>query len=83
VTPPELIAGKVAAWVRRKDKPKSGTDWRDLAQLLLTFPELKQMTGQVRERLEAMGVGLNVFAAWKKVVGKDIEAESDEDEFDY
>src|SRR5260370_34746701 len=37
VTPPELIAGKVAAWVRRRAKPKSGTDWRDVAVLLLTF----------------------------------------------
>jgi hypothetical protein len=83
VTPPELIAGKVAAWVRRKDKPKSGTDWRDLAQLLLTFPELKQVEGPVRERLEAMGVAANVLAAWKSIVGQDIEAESDEDEFDY
>jgi Nucleotidyl transferase AbiEii toxin, Type IV TA system len=83
VTPPELIAGKVAAWVRRKDKPKSGTDWRDLAQLLLTFPELKQVAGPVRERLEAMGVAANVHVAWENIVSQEIEAESDEDEFDY
>src|SRR5437773_1981141 len=31
VTPPELIAGKVAAYFRRRGKPKAGTDWRDLA----------------------------------------------------
>src|SRR5579862_3294590 len=51
VTPPELIAGKVAAWVRRRGKPKAGSDWRDLAMLLLTFPELKTEEGPVRERL--------------------------------
>jgi hypothetical protein len=83
VSPPELIAGKVAAWVRRQHKPKSGTDWRDLAQLLLTFPELKHVDGPVRERLQAMGAGQNVLAAWNDIVGQEIEAESDEDEFDY
>src|SRR5438477_9582131 len=30
-SPPELIAGKLAAFVQRRGKPKSGTDWRDLA----------------------------------------------------
>src|SRR5712692_6577905 len=37
VTPPELIAGKVAAYTQRRGKPKAGSDWRDLAMLLLTF----------------------------------------------
>src|SRR5437588_4290349 len=49
VTPPELIAGKVSAWVRRRGKPKAGSDWRDLAVLLLTFPELKREEGPVME----------------------------------
>jgi hypothetical protein len=83
VTPPELIAGKVAAWVRRKGKPKSGTDWRDLAHLLLTFPELKQVGGPVRDRLQAMGAAAAVLAAWKKIVEQEIEEEKDEDEFDF
>jgi hypothetical protein len=83
VTPPELVAGKVSAWVRRQGKPKAGTDWRDLAQLLLTFPELKQVDGPVRDRLLAMNSGENVIAAWKEIVAQEIEAETDEDEFDY
>src|SRR6516164_5464690 len=45
VTPPELIAGKVVAFTRRRGKPKAGTDWRDLAMLFLTFPELKTEEG--------------------------------------
>jgi len=36
VTPEELIAGKVMAWVRSARQAKAGTDWRDLAMLLLT-----------------------------------------------
>jgi hypothetical protein len=83
VTPPELLAGKVSAWVRRQGKPKSGTDWRDLAHLLLTFPELKQVDGPVQERLQTMGAAADVLAAWEKIVRQDIEAESDEDEFDF
>src|SRR5262249_41799042 len=35
VTPPELIANKVIAYVHRRDqgKPKAGTDWRDVVTL--------------------------------------------------
>ncbi len=78
VTPPELIAGKVAAWVRRRHKPKAGTDWRDLAILLLTFPELKTEEGPVMERLRTLGANDSVMAAWKDLVAQEILPE-DED----
>ena len=55
VTPPELIAGKIAAFTRRRGKPKAGTDWRDLAVLLLTFPELKTEEGPVVEASSCCG----------------------------
>jgi hypothetical protein len=29
------------AFHQRRGKPKSGTDWRDIAMLLLAFPDLK------------------------------------------
>jgi len=63
VTPPELIAGKVSAWTRRRHKPKAGSDWRDLALLLLTFPELKTLKGPVAERLRAGGASPEIMAA--------------------
>jgi hypothetical protein len=47
VIPEELIALKVIAYHTRRGQPKSGTDWRDLAMLLLTFPELKHESGLV------------------------------------
>ena len=81
VTPPELIANKVTAYTRRRHKPKAGSDWRDLASLLLTFPELKKDEGPVAERLRANGAGEDVTAAWKELVAQDIRAEEDEDEF--
>ena len=68
VTPPELIAGKVSAFTRRSGKPKAGTDWRDLANLLLTFPELKQEEGPVADRLRAMGAAEAVMTAWAETL---------------
>ncbi len=81
VTPPELIANKVAAYTHRRHKPKAGTDWRDLAILLLTFPELKKEEGPVAERLRAAEAGPDVMAAWKELVAQDIRAEEDDEEF--
>jgi hypothetical protein len=81
VTPPELIAGKLAAWVGRRAKPKAGTDWRDLALLLLTFPDLKKEQGPVLERLQAAAADKEVLAAWKELVAQKIEPEDEDDKF--
>src|SRR6266851_1676095 len=64
VTPPELIAHKVISYNSRRGNPKAGTDWRDLAMLLLAFPELKTSTGPVRERLEANEDDEAILAEW-------------------
>src|SRR5881392_1185146 len=55
MSPPELIAHKVIAYHARRGQPKAGTDWRDLAMLLLTFPELKKEDGAVSEALKSSG----------------------------
>jgi hypothetical protein len=81
VTPAELIAGKVRAFQQRRGKPKSGTDWRDLAHLLLAFPELKTDPGPVRDRLVAGGAGPEVLAAWQELVVQEFVAEEDDEEF--
>jgi hypothetical protein len=78
VTPPELISEKVAALNQRRGKPKAGTDWRDLALLLLTFPELKTEEGPVAERLRAAGASEAVMSAWRDLVAQEI-APDDED----
>jgi hypothetical protein len=80
VTPPELIAGKVMAYTRRRHKPKAGSDWRDLAMLLLTFPELKNETGLVADRLRASGATNEVMAAWKELVAQEILPEDEDAE---
>jgi hypothetical protein len=81
VAPEELIAGKLIAYQRRRGTPKSGTDWRDLAMLLLAFPKLKTNVGPVRDRLEAAGASPADVAAWENLVSQQIQAEKDEDEF--
>jgi hypothetical protein len=81
VTPAELIAGKVISYHQRRGKPKAGTDWRDLALLLLAFPDLKSMTGPVSERLRAAHADENVLAVWREIVDTEIQPEDEEDEF--
>jgi hypothetical protein len=81
VTPPELIAGKVLAYVDRRGTPKAGTDWRDLALLLLTFPDLKAAEGSVLERLHAGNADEKTIKAWNKIVKQVIRPEDEDDEF--
>ena len=80
VTPEELIANKVMAFHRRQGTPKSGTDWHDLAVMLLAFPHLKTSRGPVRDRLEAVGADEGVLAAWDNIVLQEIRA-GEEDGF--
>lgn len=81
MAPAELIASKVISYYQRRGKPKSGTDWRDLAVLLLTFPELKLASGPVAERLRAAGVETAVLDVWHELVKQDIEPADEDDEF--
>lgn len=78
MAPAELIASKVISYYHRQGKPKSGTDWRDLAMLLLAFPELKQESGEVLNCLLALGVSEKILELWRDVVGMAIEPEEDE-----
>jgi Nucleotidyl transferase AbiEii toxin, Type IV TA system len=81
ITPEELFAQKVLAYHQRRGSPKSGTDWRDLAMLLLTFPELKRESGAVAERLNALGAEGAVLDLWKELVAQEIKPIDEDDEF--
>ena len=83
LAPDELIASKVVSYFQRRGAPKSGTDWRDIAMLLLAFPELKQEAGAVQEHLQehvAQGVRPEVLAVWKEIVAKPIVSPEDTDD---
>ncbi|HEX9960201.1 MAG TPA: hypothetical protein VGB00_04685, partial [Pyrinomonadaceae bacterium] len=79
LSPAELIASKVVSFHSRRGKPKSGTDWRDLAVLLLQFPELKNETSEVGKILQRRGVNEKILDVWREIVAQDLQIE-DEDE---
>lgn len=81
ISPPELIAHKVISYHARRGQPKSGTDWRDLAMLLLTFPELKKEEGAVSDALESIGANEEVNKTWRELVVQKIVESDDDDEF--
>jgi hypothetical protein len=81
LTPVEVIAGKVMSYVRRKGKPKSFTDRRDLAHMLLRFPEFKVEHGVVEQRLLALEADEKTLAFWRELVAEEILPEDDADEF--
>src|SRR5882762_2061570 len=68
ISPPELIAHKLISYHARREQPKAGTDWRDLAMLLLTFPELKKENGVVNEALSSMGANEDAMKTWSELV---------------
>jgi hypothetical protein len=82
LTPPELIAYKVISYNARRGKPKAGTDWRDLAMLFLTFPELKSESGPVGETLLTLGANEEVMTEWRDLVAQVIGVPDEESEFD-
>lgn len=80
MAPPELIASKVVSFYRRRAQPKSFTDRRDIAMLLLQFPELKQSNGPVADALPA-GAEPEILTAWEQLAAQDIQPPDDDDEF--
>ena len=80
MTVPELIARKLLALHRRRGQPKAGTDWRDLATLLLKFPDLKAETGPVADRLNALAANPEELLAWRALVQEAIEPEPTDEE---
>lgn len=80
-SPEELIAQKVIAYHRRRGQPKSGTDWRDLAMLLLAFPDLKRDGGPITERLQAAGAEESVMRLWCDLTQQRIQPAEEDEEF--
>jgi predicted nucleotidyltransferase len=77
LSPLELIASKAISFHARKGSPKAGTDWRDLAMLLLQFPELKQ---EVTANLRTKNVSEDVLKTWYEVESEDIQVEDEDDD---
>jgi hypothetical protein len=81
-SPAELIAMKVASYHMRQGRPKAFSDRRDLAMLLLTFPDLKHESGPVESALKSLGVSEEVLNSWHKLVAEEIRPPDEDEEFD-
>jgi hypothetical protein len=73
---------KVASYHTRRGRPKAFSDRRDLAMLLLTFPELKKESGPVESSLRSLGVSEEVLNSWRELVAEEIRQPNDDEEFD-
>ena len=76
LSPRELIVSKVISFQSRYGKPKSWTDRRDIAVLLLRFPELKE---RVSESLRTKNASKAILETWAEIERQDFQFE-DEDE---
>ncbi len=79
VSPEELIAAKVFAFHHRSGRPKSFTDRRDIAVLLLKFPQFQRYDSAVLRRLKAAGADQSVLAAWRMIVNEPIGKDENSD----
>jgi hypothetical protein len=77
MTPEVLVASKVVSLHRRRGKPKAGTDWRDLAMLLLTFPHLKKHPGPVSQHITSTSA--DALDTWKNLVSQELRAEEEDE----
>lgn len=83
LTPSELIASKVTSYCSRKGQPKAFTDRRDLAVLLLRFPELKEKTGEVYEALAKQDATPDAIEFWSELVDEVIVMPETDDDLSY
>lgn len=81
IAPAELIASKVIGYYRRRGTPKSFTDRRDIAMLLLQFPELKQASGPVADALRPAEEEAEILATWNELAAQEIQPPDADDEF--
>lgn len=80
LSPLELIVSKVISYDSRRGKPKAGTDWRDLAVLLLRFPELKEKVSVI---LKEKNVGDAVLKAWAEIEQQDFRFEGEDEDLNF
>jgi len=83
LTPIELILSKIFSYESRRGKPKSGTDWRDLAVLLNRFPDLKTPNGEIARELKARNASEFAMNFWNDLVETDLSIEDEDDDLNF
>ena len=77
LSPVELIAAKVMADHARRGRPEAGTDWPDIAMLLLEFPALK---AEVTQTLQSKNVDNAVLETWVEIENQEFTSENPDDD---
>lgn len=83
LTPVELIVSKIISYQARRGKPKSGTDWRDIAMLLVRFPNLKVTDGEVEKILSLRYADENAIKFWKDLVKQDLSIDDEDNDLSF
>jgi hypothetical protein len=81
LTPAELVARKIISMVSRANTPKAMTDTADVWRLLLAFPALKSVRGDVASLLASLEANPQVTERWQQVVATTIEPEIEDDDY--
>jgi hypothetical protein len=81
LAPADLVATKVIAYATRRGKPKAFLDRRDLAVLLLAFPELREEEGEVATRLKEAQADASLLAVWHELLAEEIVPPEEDDDF--
>ena len=83
LAPVELIASKVISFKSRYGQAKSWSDRRDLTLLLLQFPKLKVLGGEVEQVLENRGANEETIIFWQELVEQDLIITNEDDELSF
>ena len=83
LAPVELIASKVISFKSRYGQAKSWSDRRDLTLLLLQFPKLKVLGGEVEKVLENRGANEETIIFWQELVEQDLIITNEDDELSF
>lgn len=80
LAPVDLIVSKVISYHSRKGQPKSGTDWRDIAELLLRFPDIKEAVGG---KLRGQNIEKAIMETWEQIASQQFQAQDDDTDLNF
>jgi len=78
VEPVALLAMKVNSYVARRNQVKGDTDRIDIRRMLVTFPKLRKLGGEVTRKLISEGASDDVLKAWYGFVEERLDPDADD-----
>ena len=78
VEPVTLLAMKIKSYAARRKQIKGDTDRVDIRRMLVTFPELRELEGDVTDKLVSDGASNAVLEIWYDFVEEKLDPDSDE-----